>query len=1041
MNRAIPKAKLSAPRLSRTYPRARLFEQLDAARKVPLIWLSATAGAGKTSLVASWVKERGYNAHWYRVDEGDVDVATFFYYLGQLDIEAGGTLPLLTSEYLAGLPIFTRNFFRELFARIKPPGILVLDNFQDVGAAKNLHEVLQVGCAEIPTGVNVIVISREDPPPAFARLRANGALALLGWDQLRLTAQESSAIAHLYAENTLNIVDAQALYTQTDGWVAGLVLLAGQGHPFVATITGHPERQPQVVFDYFTTEIFKQLDQDTQCLLTYTALLPRVTPVAAQALSGIDGAATILQAVYQRNFFTVQHPGPVYEYHHLFRAFLCQRLNQSLSVEELNTLYRRAAQSLVDDHRAADAVELLLEIEGWEVAVPLILQQAQSLLEQGRGAVLVRWLDKLPDTLMRKTPWVLYWRGMGEITTSPSEAQVYLERAYARFKADDEFTGMILSWSGVVDSFVYELRCLAGLDHWIAEATAITVKKLETLPKNIRDHFTCGLFIALMFRQPQHLDISQWAEHTLQIVVHGHDPWLRTKVAPFLVMYYTTVNWKQAKIMLDALHGLMGRPSEPAVVSITWAAIKGLFQAVGGNVCEAVERLHDGLSTSAVAGIRTWEMLLLSQAAIASLVRGGSAEDYLQQMRSSLVDERYVDWGVYHYIMAWQALAESDVEEALVQAQLSESYLSVSGTIWFEVYLRVMKAQCLFSRGDRALALALIETCATRWSLEGHAACLVGMAKAWFEYQQGNESASLTALRSTLITIAGTGDYVSSLLPQQQAALYGLALVHGIETEYVQRMIRKLRLPPAEPQHAPENWPFPVRVYTLGRFSLLLDGHNLIAGKRVQTKPLELLKLLIALGGRGISDVRLEEILWPNAEGDAAHRALITNLQRLRKLLGLAEAIDYTDAHLSLSTRHCWVDTWAFERAVAQGGQQELAQAIYKGAFLSEDSNQSWFLSARERLQHKYTRSLTELGAQHIINGNWDNVIELYQRGLDVDDTAEVFYQGLMQAYARQGQRAEMEKTYRRCRQVLTARFSIAPSSQTSTLYRQLCEK
>ncbi len=254
-------------------------------------------------------------------------------------------------------------------------------------------------------------------------------------------------------------------------------------------------------------------------------------------------------------------------------------------------------------------------------------------------------------------------------------------------------------------------------------------------------------------------------------------------------------------------------------------------------------------------------------------------------------------------------------------------------------------------------------------------------------------------------------------------------------------MIRKLCLTLAEPQQAPENWPFPIRVYTLGRFSLLIDGQSQIAGKRAQAKPLELLKLLIALGGRDISDARLEGALWPDAEGDAAHRALITNLQRLRKLLGLAGAIDYTDGRLSLNARHCWVDMWAFERTVAQAEQQERAQEIYKGAFLAEDNDQPWLLTARERLQRKFLRSLSDLGAQYSADSNWDKAIDLYQHGLDIDDTAEVFYQGLMQAYARQGQRAEMEKTYQQCRRVLSARFDTSPSPQTITLYQQLCEK
>jgi len=43
---------------------------------------------------------------------------------------------------------------------------------------------------------------------------------------------------------------------------------------------------------------------------------------------------------------------------------------------------------------------------------------------------------------------------------------------------------------------------------------------------------------------------------------------------------------------------------------------------------------------------------------------------------------------------------------------------------------------------------------------------------------------------------------------------------------------------------------------------------------------------LIAMGGRQVPQTRLADLLWPDAEGDAAYRALITTLQRLRRLIG-----------------------------------------------------------------------------------------------------------------------------------------------------------
>ena len=94
-----PLAKLSRPRLFDSVPRERLFGGLDGLRRHPLIWVAAPPGAGKTTLVASWLDSRRLGGIWYQVDSGDADPATFFYHLrlaGQPWQGEGPPLPLLT---------------------------------------------------------------------------------------------------------------------------------------------------------------------------------------------------------------------------------------------------------------------------------------------------------------------------------------------------------------------------------------------------------------------------------------------------------------------------------------------------------------------------------------------------------------------------------------------------------------------------------------------------------------------------------------------------------------------------------------------------------------------------------------------------------------------------------------------------------------------------------------------------------------------------------------------------------------------------------
>ena len=55
---------------------------MDAGNNYPLTWVAGPPGAGKTTLVASYLDTHKIPCLWYQVDGVDADIATFFYYMG-----------------------------------------------------------------------------------------------------------------------------------------------------------------------------------------------------------------------------------------------------------------------------------------------------------------------------------------------------------------------------------------------------------------------------------------------------------------------------------------------------------------------------------------------------------------------------------------------------------------------------------------------------------------------------------------------------------------------------------------------------------------------------------------------------------------------------------------------------------------------------------------------------------------------------------------------------------------------------------------------
>ena len=171
-----------------------MFRILDNSSDYPATWLNAPAGSGKTCLIAGYVEARQVPCLWYRIDEGDTDVATFFYYMGPAVKRLSHTrrsLPLFTQEYIHGLNVFTLRYFEALYGFLRSNSLVVLDNYERVAEDSSLHQVISQGVSILPETVRVIVISRKGPLPHFASLQASDKIGRLGWDELRFSLEDA----------------------------------------------------------------------------------------------------------------------------------------------------------------------------------------------------------------------------------------------------------------------------------------------------------------------------------------------------------------------------------------------------------------------------------------------------------------------------------------------------------------------------------------------------------------------------------------------------------------------------------------------------------------------------------------------------------------------------------------------------------------------------------------------------------------------------------------------------------------------------------
>jgi two-component SAPR family response regulator len=216
-----------------------------------------------------------------------------------------------------------------------------------------------------------------------------------------------------------------------------------------------------------------------------------------------------------------------------------------------------------------------------------------------------------------------------------------------------------------------------------------------------------------------------------------------------------------------------------------------------------------------------------------------------------------------------------------------------------------------------------------------------------------------------------------------------------------------------------------------------------------------MLKAVIAFGGKEVREDQIIDALWPEADGDAAHQLYETTLHRLRQLLASHDAVQRRGGHLTLNQQHWWVDVWAFEWLIDQaedawrkepegtGAEDAVlwtqkAIELYRGTFLPGEAQEFWTNSLRERLRGKFLRGVEKLGHYWQKLGRHEKAVECFQKGLEVDDIIEGFYQALMLLYQRMNRRTEALSVYLRCQRTLSSSLGVEPSPQTEAIRKSI---
>jgi LuxR family transcriptional regulator, maltose regulon positive regulatory protein len=516
--------------------RARLTDRLE--QEVPRHKLSvvvAPAGYGKTTLLAQWAHSSRLRIAWLSLDEEDNDLERFLRYLlatwekVQPDVGESSLAVLLTAMSPASeavLPAFI-NVANELPDHL----VFVLDDYH-LTEEPAIHEAMTFLLDHLPPTLHFVLAGRSEPPLPIARYRARQQLVELRAGDLRFSQTETvDFLSHLMSLS-LSPDEVAFLYSQTEGWIAGLQLVAltlRHGRDHVESRLAVSGRH-RFIADYLAQDVLAGLPSDVRDFLLKTSILDPLCGPLADAVTQAQHGQEMLELVERENLFLapLDDNRQWFRYHSLFADFLRGELNR-LQPQDITRLHRRAAAWYATHDLPEQAFDHALVGEDVERVVQIVDRYLSAKLYAGDFKVAKHWLDSLPAAWIAAYPVLDLARAGFLAYTGAFDACVRcVDEVEQRLRsAGNEETQWQLARVTAVRCF---LACMAND---LAQAEALADQALGDLPDEDLG-FRPGIYVALGDTYRQN---GRWEEAKasyLRALDFTHAPPIRVQAAHVL---------------------------------------------------------------------------------------------------------------------------------------------------------------------------------------------------------------------------------------------------------------------------------------------------------------------------------------------------------------------------------------------------------------------------------------------------------------------------------------------------------------------------
>jgi LuxR family maltose regulon positive regulatory protein len=1076
--------------------RPRLMERLSANLAHPVTLVAANAGSGKTTLVADFVRTHARPFVWYQLDRTDADPFVFLGYLAhgikQVVPEFGAaTLSYLqqSAAELAEQPERAVDvFLNEVLDLVDRQLIFVLDDYHHLGTDTAVHRVMDRLLAYLPDVLHIIIISRDVPPLALARLRAHNELTIIDRAELLFTDDETQELFRQVFDLELTPTQLAEYRERTHGWITALQLIR-QVAQRQALARGSREgesqrpdlseilRQSELdIFDYFAEEVFADEGEDTQQLLLRISLLDRVEAEVCGRLYPEGSCTQLLPALVRRNvFMTVAGSdgrGEEYRLHPLFKDFLRRRLRSEIGQTGVAREHLRCAEFFVERKRWEQAIRHLLAAEEFTRAAVIIAHKGQEWIATGAFTSLITFVEALPEAAIEAHPRALLHRAeVARLRGEYEPSQLLFRRA-----------ATLLHTRGDAEGEAEALHSLATIARRRGDypgAFTYLDRALELVGEESPVRIKCGNTRGLCY-----FAMAEWAaaegefRAALQLAEEQHDTHYMHLIThnlglPAMIRGDFSEAMRWLRRMLRDNRDAPPVPQE-AVAYLNLARChlyRGELPVCEQHLDSALERcqLFNMLAHRAEA-FETYGNLHRERgdAARAAEFYGHAARDYeaagVDPARSELWEE--------------QAILNLQTGNTAAARSLLERLIAARAATKDEMALQtatLTHARVLNALGQHAAARTELEPALLYFHTHGlhYYEAQASIALAACALAEAKENELLERLRRAL-DLAARYDYDYWLRREvaQQPQLFAApdaaallppdireALQFAAQAGAQQTASSVIRSPDsAQPTDVPFVPPKPAADLTinmLGPVEIFRDPARPLAADAWTTKRArDILCFIASRRHRRASKDTIIDTFWGEADFEAVEKNFHPTVSHIRKALNSNQPVKqnfllYRDSDYLLNQEFPYrIDIEEFDRLVAEAetakragdqarylGAYEEALALYRGDFM-QGSYDEWVEEQRAYYREQHLRMLEVLAVAAQKNEEWSRSLQLAQRILAGDQFREDVHCMIMRAHAALGNRAAIKDQYEHLRRVLRKELGVEPAAETQKIYK-----